>query len=121
MIELFEKPRKITIKQFAENMRNDCNLKYIQRFNYGEDDNNVDAVIDSLDISLKYTYKVETHITLGECYNISVKTPFKFLSNVKSKGYEQADMHCGFEDFYAKTFEDFLNMETEIIGVYKDE
>ena len=108
MIELFEQPKTITLREALEEMRKNCNFKYIQKFEYGDSDNVVRAVIDSFDISLRYTYKVETHITLGECYELSLKTPFKYLSDVKTDGY-------------VKNLEDILDKEITVIGVYKDE
>ena len=106
MIELFEQPKTITLREALEEMRKNCNFKYIQKFEYGDSDNVVRAVIDSFDISLRYTYKVETHITLGECYELSLKTPFKYLSDVKIvEGIK----------------EDILDKEITVIGVYKDE
>lgn len=120
MFEIWDEPKKIKIRDIKENLL-DKGIRYIQRFEYGYDDNWVTAVVTDFKVNLRYSYFVPTHITLGECYQISLETDFKFSSDIKQEGFDKAETRVGFNDIYVKTLDELFDYEIEVDGVYKED
>lgn len=127
MIELFEQPKKITLREYIEELRHSNH--YIERFEYGDFDNWNIAYIEDCNLSLKYSHFYPDTI-YGPRWNFSLKKEWVSLNNVITPDGKQVigdkdvvingTTFVGYDDYYAKDFDDLYNQEIFVIGVYKE-
>lgn len=119
-IELFEKSKNVKLKDLFK----DRNIHYIRRFEYGDFDNWVDAVITAMDVSLNYTSYFEESEGIfeeGDC-SICLKQTFIPLSIVETIGlsdaYKSESFSCDL--IKIKLMKDLFNYEISVIGICKE-
>ena len=119
-IELFKEPKNIKLKDLFKNR----NIYYVRRFEYGDFDNWVNAVITAMDVSLNYTSyfeKSEGIFEEGDC-SVCLKQTFIPLSIAATNGLSDAHKSESFSCDLIKTklMKDLFNYEISVIGTYKE-
>ena len=115
MIKYFEAPKRIKLGD----LHKDSNIKYVQKFTYGDFDNEVIVIVKDIVPSLKYSHIIKDEN--GEKLDLCLKTEFVYVSDVEKNGFENAKVEDGYDNIYApiRKFSDIFNREIEVIGTWE--
>ena len=120
MITMYDKPKKVTLKELIENTTD--SFKYIERFEYGDYDNFVTAIVDYINIALRYSHVrvEETEQGPVNVYSVCLESAYKSMYEVDDKGIKDTEPFFGYSSNYSvKRIEDLLEMEMEVVGEWK--
>ena len=130
-IKMFEEPKVITLKEIINDMRKkDC--YYIERFEYGDYDNWVTAIIINLKIPMRYIQQATEGPNINK-WNVCKESTWTSLSNItkdKIKPGKEIELSDALkENIYSKKevsydfgryfdhIEDIYDTQVEVIGV----
>ena len=82
---MFDEPKKIPLKEYFENKNS--NTKYVQKFSYGDYDNNVIAILHDVFVSLQFTHPCEGG------YKVSLREDYIHVNTAEAEGYLNASYH----------------------------
>lgn len=118
-IKMFEAPKEITLKEAVELLGE--RKHPICKFEYGDFDNFVEAVISSLDVSLDFT-KFAPNSIYGPKWCVSLKNTWKYLYEVEKAAYwrDAKRVDVGYSDHYLEHVEDIFKNKIKIIGVVEE-
>lgn len=118
MLELFDKPKIVTVKE----INNAKDFKYVERFEYGDDNNWVDAVVDLMYVDYKYSRRIPegNPYFKKDSWSICRCTEFRYLIDCKRNGYEDAiPDHAYSSNEHIDSLKEFDNIKVEVIGIWK--
>lgn len=122
MLTMYEKPKKIKIANVLKMI--DSKKKPVQRFEYGDYDNWVTAIINAIKVDLKYThFKDEEQIR--KVNTVSLAYEYVWPNSADAEGYYNASQHTftGYSDITSPLpigMYDILNTEIEIDGEWEE-
>ena len=133
-IEMFEQPKKMTISEIINEMKKDH--YYIEKFEFGNYDNWVTAIIRNFKISMQYTNQIKAGPNVNK-WNVCKEDSWVNLSDVtrdKIKPGQEVELSDALkENLFSKDnkhegyslgiildhIEDLYNVTIDVIGVVK--
>lgn len=113
MLTMFEEPKKITLKEYFENKNS--NTKYVQKFSYGDYDNNVIAILHDVFVALQFTHPCEGG------YKVSLREDYIHVNTAEAEGYLNASYHpfTGYGDsHFVRSIDDIYKIKIKVDGTW---
>ena len=115
-VEIFDQPKEMTLREVIDLLKKQQFI--ILSFTYGDFDNKVEVVVDSVGIDLTYTSFMAKSI-FGPSWCMNMSQHWKYLSDVKRAKHWQDVTHEETSYSYqrVKTFEDVFELKLKVLGV----
>lgn len=115
MITKYDAPKKVSLKDFVYN-------KYIIRFELGDYDRWVNAVVVDIEVPIQYAkhYRKDLGVFKKGDYSICLKTTFKLARDIETLGYQKAKENSCYSTRLIKvrSLKDIENYPIEVIGEF---
>ena len=117
MTNYYEEPKMVKIRDILE--KSTDSFKYIEKFEYGDFDNWVTAVIDTINVPLRFMHETNENVDGVDnkvCW-VSLETVYKSIRAVEESGLRNAASFTGYgSSMKVATLSEILDKEIEVIG-----
>lgn len=117
MIELFKEPKQVTVNEVINAWR-DHRFRYVRTFEYGDYDNWVTAIIDTINIPLQFAHKDEQTLQINTCLEVI----WKYNSEVEREGYNNSQSITSYEGrtIAINDLAIILELPIDVVGIWKE-